>query len=115
MTAGKSLSIFDKVASKVGLEAGTGLVVEYGDDVSPAVRGTVESVEVEGGAVVVRLEPKRASCKPRDRRYESLGATPPVLAPTASSSSCCGAVATAALVTLQAEPDVAPWSGGGCC
>lgn len=115
MTAGKFLSIYEEVASKVGLEAGANLVLECGDDLSPAVRYTVESVGVEGGSAVVRLEPKRASCKPRDRRYESLGMTPPVLAPTAAASNCCGPAATPELVTLEPAPSAAHEPGRGCC
>ncbi len=120
MTVGKFLAIYDKVAARVSLDAGASLKFEWGDVVSPAIRLTADSLSIGQEAVVVGLEPVRASCKPRDRWSEPRAATPPVLVPaspvnpvgpTASqvAGGCCSATPAA-----MASGTRAPAAGCGC-
>ena len=70
MTVGRFLAIMDKVADDVGLDSGSRLTFECGDDVGVIGLYAVEGVTVETDRVLVSLSARHASCKPRDRWFE---------------------------------------------
>ena len=78
MTVGKFLAIMDKVADDVGLDSGSRLTFECGDDVGVIGLYAVEGVTVETDRVLVSLSPRHASCKPRDRWFEDHGIAKPI-------------------------------------
>src|SRR5918994_2661755 len=70
MTVGKFLAVMHKVADDVGLDRGSRLTFECGDDVGVIGLYAVEGVTVESDRVLVSLSARHASCKPRDRWFE---------------------------------------------
>ena len=77
MTVGKFLAIMGKVADDVGLDSGSRLTFECGDDVGVIGLYAVGGVTVETDRVLVSLAPRYASCKPRDRWFEGHGIAKP--------------------------------------
>ena len=77
MTAGKFLAIMDKVADDIGLDRGSRLTFECGDDVGVIGLYAVEGVTVEPDRVLVSLAARHASCKPRDRWFKDHGIAKP--------------------------------------
>jgi hypothetical protein len=75
MTAGKFLSIFDKVTRMIPLEQEAEVRVEYGDaNFFPSLYH-IEAVTSEKGTTQVLLEPPVTTCKARDRRIEQVETT----------------------------------------
>ena len=77
MTVGKFLAIMDKVTRDVGLDPGSRLTFECGDDLGVIGLYSVETVTAEADRVLVSLTPRHASCKPRDRWFEANGIEKP--------------------------------------
>jgi hypothetical protein len=77
MTVGKFLAIMEKVGDDVGLDRGSRLTFECGDDVGVIGLYAVEGVTVETDRVLVSLSARHASCKPRDRWFEDHGIAMP--------------------------------------
>jgi hypothetical protein len=77
MTVGKFLAIMEKVGDDVGLDRGSRLTFECGDDVGVIGLYAVEGVTVETDRVLVSLAARHASCKPRDRWFEDHGIAKP--------------------------------------
>ena len=78
MTVGKFLAIMDKVARDVGLDPASRLTFECGDDLGVIGLYGVDGIAVEPERVLVSLTPRYASCKPRDRWFETNGIDKPV-------------------------------------
>ncbi|MBM1170709.1 DUF6428 family protein [Microvirga arabica] len=78
MTVGKFLAIMDKVARDVGLDPASRLTFECGDDLGVIGLYAVDGIAVEPERVLVSLTPRHASCKPRDRWFETNGIDKPV-------------------------------------
>lgn len=111
MAAAKFSTILDRVAHAFGVDPGSRLTFEVGDDVGVIALYTIDRLESGPSGVRIQLVPKQASCKPRDRWYQDAGlARPPrrsrddVTAErairSASGRSCCG---------------TAPREVGACC
>ncbi len=66
MPVRKFLGIWRKVESDVGLNGEAEVKFEWGDAVNPAVHYIFASMCVEDDALIVSVEPVRATCKPRD-------------------------------------------------
>jgi hypothetical protein len=77
MTAGKFLSIYDKVSRMIDVDLAAEVRFEYGDENFFPSNYHVESIDDEKDALRVELRPPQTTCKARDRR--AVGAT----------SSCC--------------------------
>lgn len=77
MTAGKFLSIYDKVSRMIDVDLAAEIRFEYGDESFFPSNYHVEAMEEDGAALRVKLRPPQTTCKARDRR-------------TADSASCCG-------------------------
>jgi hypothetical protein len=76
MTAGKFLSIYDKVTRMIAVDLAAEVRFEYGDEnFFPSVY-SVESITAEAGKLIVVLSPPETTCKARERR-------------TARAESCC--------------------------
>jgi hypothetical protein len=68
MTAGKFLSIFDKVTVRIPIDQSAEVRIEYGDEaLFPSLYHVGEIVR-ENGATRVLLVAPRTTCKARDRR-----------------------------------------------
>jgi Family of unknown function (DUF6428) len=78
MTAGKFLSIYDKVGGMIDVDLAAEIRFEYGDDNFFPSNYHAESISEDSDSLRVTLRPPQTTCKARDRR--SVGAT----------SSCCG-------------------------
>jgi len=70
MTAGKFLSIFDRVTGMIPLQEEAEIRVEYGDDNFFPSLYHVEAVESEAGTMRVLVAPPVTTCKSRDRRLK---------------------------------------------
>ncbi len=81
MTVGKFLGIYGKVAVTVPVSGDAVLTIEWGDDVSPALRHRPLRLRATGDAVVVEVGALQATCKPRDDHHAAQGIDKPVLAP----------------------------------
>lgn len=90
LSAGKFSAIVRKVSDHVRLDATARLTFEVSDGVRPMALYCAGAPVLKDGSMHVSLQPRPASCKPRDRW----------LAETASAQACCG-------------PVEAP--SGGCC
>lgn len=66
MSVRKFMGIWRKVDGDVGLNGETEIKFEWGDAATPAVHFVFDALRVEDDAVVVSVEPVRATCKPRD-------------------------------------------------
>jgi hypothetical protein len=76
MTAGKFLSIYDKVSCMIDVDPAAEVRFEYGDENFFPSNYHVGSVIEETDALRVELRPPQTTCKARDRR--------------AAGASCCG-------------------------
>jgi len=81
MTVGKFLGIYDKVTAKVPVSPDATLTLEWGDDVSPALRHRPLRLHTDREHLVVEVGAVQATCKPRDDRYAASREDKPVLAP----------------------------------
>ena len=116
MTAGKFRAILEKVHSRLPLELDAPLMFEYGDTKAAIRLLTAPDVQPEGDHVLVRLEPKRASCKPNDRWLQEHGfdssSSQPIdletisLETVSANSGCC---------TPNASSNLVAGSSKGCC
>jgi len=73
MTAGKFLSIYDKVSRMIDVDAAAEIRFEYGDENFFPSNYHVESIDKAGSELRVELRPPQTTCKARDRR--AAGAT----------------------------------------
>ena len=73
MTAGKFLSIYDKVSRMIEVDPAAEVRFEYGDENFFPSNYHVESIADELDALRVKLNPPQTTCKARDRR--AAGAT----------------------------------------
>jgi len=89
MTAGKFAAIVRKVSEHVRIDGSAKLTFEVSDGVVPMQLFCAGAPILEKGAFHVSLEPRAASCKPRDRWL--IGQSQPVTSccAPASSSGCC--------------------------
>ena len=71
MTAGKFAAIIRKVSEHVGLDPAARLTFEVSDGVVPMQLHRAYTPERVDGVLQVRLSPRAASCKPRDRWLEA--------------------------------------------
>lgn len=62
----KFLGIWKKVDDAVAFNGDAEIKFEWGDAAMPAVHYTFDGIKDEGDALVVLLQPVRATCKPRD-------------------------------------------------
>lgn len=106
MTARKFRAILQKVHSRLPLEMDAPLTFECGDPDAPIGLFTAPSLTLEDHAVLVRLEPKRASCKPQDRWFEANSNRLISLETASVTSACCAPVTTSSVTAA---------SGKGCC
>ncbi|BCX03790.1 MAG: hypothetical protein KatS3mg053_1728 [Candidatus Roseilinea sp.] len=104
MPVRKFLGIWRKVESDVGLNGHAEVKFEWGDATNPAVHYTFASLRVEGDALIVSVEPVRATCKLRDDWWLAQG----------SGAVCC-APADGAMIGLDAIRSDPPDSAGVCC
>ena len=74
MTAGKFLSIFDRVTAMIPLQEEAEIRVEYGDENFFPSLYHVEAVESEAGTTRVLVAPPVTTCKARDRRLKRVKA-----------------------------------------
>jgi hypothetical protein len=68
MTAGKFLSIYEKVSSMINVDSAAEVRFEYGDENFFPSNYHVDSVMEEIDALRVELRPPQTTCKARDRR-----------------------------------------------
>jgi hypothetical protein len=68
MTAGKFLSIYEKVSCMIDVDAAAEVRFEYGDENFFPSNYHVDSVIEETDALRVELRPPQMTCKARDRR-----------------------------------------------
>jgi hypothetical protein len=68
MTAGKFLSIYEKVSSMIDVDPASEVRFEYGDGNFFPSNYHVESVMDQADALLVELRPPQTTCKARDRR-----------------------------------------------
>ena len=73
MTAGKFLSIYEKVSSMIDVDPAAEVRFEYGDENFFPSNYHVDSVMDQADALRVELRPPQTTCKTRDRR--AAGAT----------------------------------------
>ena len=73
MTAGKFLSIYEKVSSMIDVDPAAEVRFEYGDENFFPSNYHVDSVMDQADALRVELRPPQPTCKARDRR--AAGAT----------------------------------------
>jgi hypothetical protein len=67
MTAGKFHTIIKKVHARLPLDPDAPLIFECGTPNAPMMLFTAPEPQLENDTVLIRLQPKRASCKPSDR------------------------------------------------
>jgi len=72
MTAGKFLSIFDRVTAMIPLQKEADIRVEYGDENFFPSLYHVEAVRSEVGTTHVLIAPPVTTCKARDRRIRQV-------------------------------------------
>lgn len=89
MPAGKFAAIVRKVADHVGLDHGAKLTFEVSDGEMPMQLYRAGKPVLRGDHLQVRLSPRPASCKPRDRWLISQSA--PALAPDPATATGAGA------------------------
>src|SRR6185312_15980190 len=71
MTAGKFLSIYDKVGSMIAIDPGAEIRIEYGDENFFPSNYDVDLVTQDEKTIRVQLRPPQTTCKARDRRTEA--------------------------------------------
>jgi hypothetical protein len=99
MAAGKFYSIIRKVTEHVKLDGSAKLTFEVSDGVRPMQLYCAATPVLRAGAVHVELEPRPASCKPRDRWLAEENRAAACCGPSAKTSgknACCPASETAA-------------------
>lgn len=90
MPVGKFLAIMKKVAEQVSFDGDAKLTFEVSDGQSAMQMFALAAVEVDGNAVRVTLQPRPASCKPRDRWLEQQSTSQPnASAPARNATACC--------------------------
>jgi hypothetical protein len=67
MDVGRFLTILEKVAARVSLQAGSRLTFEVGRPGRPMQICNVEAIRIEAASAVIELGPRSAICKPRHR------------------------------------------------
>ena len=73
MTAGKFLSIYEKVGCMIDVDPTAEIRFEYGDENFFPSNYHVDSVLAETDALRVELRPPQTTCKARDRRASEAG------------------------------------------
>ena len=91
MPSGKFSAITRKVSEHVSLESSARLTFEVSDGVQPMRLYCADSPTVSGDTLEVRLAPRAASCKPRDRWLAQQT--------TKADGSCCGEQKTSSCCT----------------
>ena len=76
MVVGRFLTILDKVAQRVPLDAAARLTFEVGPPLTPMQVFDVEALLIEADRVVLRLGARPAICKPRHRAQQEAAADP---------------------------------------
>jgi hypothetical protein len=71
MTAGKFLSIYDKVAGMIALDPDAEIRIQYGDENFFPSNYDVDLVTQDDESIRVQLRPPQTTCKARDRRTEA--------------------------------------------
>lgn len=89
MTAGKFAAIVRKVSEHVRLDGSAKLTFEVSDGVRPMQLFCAGAPLLENGALHVSLEPRVASCKPRDRWLMEQSKPVTSCCAPAPSTSCC--------------------------
>ncbi|MFJ1312141.1 DUF6428 family protein [Agrobacterium sp. P15N1-A] len=90
MSAGKFATIVRKVSEHVRLDGSAKLTFEVSDGVVPMQLFCAGMPSIENGAFRVSLEPRAASCKPRDRWLaERSNPVTSCCTPSSSSNTCC--------------------------
>ena len=107
MPVKKFLGIWNKVNRDVGLDDSAEIKFEWGDAETPAVHYTLAAMREESDAVILSLEPVRATCKPRDNWWME---EPDAHAQTAGA--CCAPVHAGDLIQIS---DAVPMATTACC
>jgi hypothetical protein len=68
MTAGKFLSIYDKVSGMISIDPEAEMRFEYGDESFFPSNYHVATVKQDDATIRVELQPPQTTCKARDRR-----------------------------------------------
>lgn len=90
MAAGKFAAIVRKVSEHVRLDGTAKLTFEVSDGLVPMQLFCAGIPSIENGALRVSLEPRAASCKPRDRWLAEQSKTATACcAPSSAKSACC--------------------------
>ncbi|MCV3739347.1 DUF6428 family protein [Rhizobium sp. TRM96647] len=89
MTAGKFAVIVRKVSEHVRLDDTAKLTFEVSDGVRPMQLFYAEKPLARDGVLAVRLVPRPASCKPRDRRLAEKSANEAQCCGASARNSCC--------------------------
>lgn len=89
MSAGKFAAIVRKVSDHVRLDGSAKLTFEVSDGVMPMQLFCADKPSIENGVFRVSLEPRAASCKPRDRWLEKQSALTVSCAPTSTAGVSC--------------------------
>ena len=71
MTAGKFLSIYDKVGGMIAIDPDAQIRIEYGDENFFPSNYDVDLVTEDDESIRVQLRPPQTTCKARDRRTEA--------------------------------------------
>jgi len=71
MTAGKFLSIYDKVGGMITIDSDAQIRIEYGDENFFPSNYDVDLVTQDDESIRVQLRPPQTTCKARDRRAEA--------------------------------------------
>lgn len=92
MPAGKFAAIIRKVSEHVQLDGSAKLTFEVSDGILPMQLYCASMPMLRDGTLHVELEPRPASCKPRDRwlAEEKATAIAACCGPSAGKSACCG-------------------------
>ncbi|HEV7319003.1 MAG TPA: DUF6428 family protein [Ensifer sp.] len=89
LSAGKFSAIVRKVSDHVRLDATARLTFEVSDGLRPMQLYCAGTPLAKEDGVHVHLEPRAASCKPRDRWLAEAAAAGTCCGPKAASSACC--------------------------
>lgn len=92
MSAGKFAAIVRKVSEHIHLDGSAKLTFEVSDSVMPMQLFCAGMPSVENEALHVSLEPRAASCKPRDQwltEQEQSKSVTSCCMPTSSKNACC--------------------------
>lgn len=89
MPAGKFAAIIRKVTEHVALDLSAKLTFEVSDGVRPMELYCAALPEISAGTVTVELQPRPASCKPRDRWLDEQRAAEACCTPAANTGKAC--------------------------